>query len=327
MSDFNELILVFILYGVLIFVFLSFARLKARFARFFKILTKLLFYTGIFLFWAFFPVIVEDNSIYFIVEYWLIPGIIGLFFLGRFIYYYLLSNADILNKIRLDASNYLNKPDSPEFVPNNLYPWEAEFLINQGQVNFKRLVLSYFFYLEHRKYIEIRRVGEKYTFEILKELPNKFHETIDEVLVREYKDMTRVMDSILEKETLITNHLAQNLKKYFLIFPNKQNGQIGYAITCVVVYALRPISETPLLIVFILTEFLIKIYSKVGILNESGKEMKSYALAYRYYIYKAESEKLAHQNDLEVIDFQDYLVHLPYAVAFGYLQKLDNMFN
>lgn len=45
--------------------------------------------------------------------------------------------------------------DKPEFEPPKLLPWEAEFLVSDGKVNFQNTFLSYLLYLSNYKFIKI----------------------------------------------------------------------------------------------------------------------------------------------------------------------------
>jgi len=45
--------------------------------------------------------------------------------------------------------------DKPEFEPPNLLPWEAQFLVSDGKVDFQNTFLSYLLYLSNYKFIKI----------------------------------------------------------------------------------------------------------------------------------------------------------------------------
>lgn len=45
--------------------------------------------------------------------------------------------------------------DKPEFEPPNLLPWESQFLVSDGKVDFQNTFLSYLLYLSNHKFIKI----------------------------------------------------------------------------------------------------------------------------------------------------------------------------
>jgi hypothetical protein len=50
--------------------------------------------------------------------------------------------------------------DKPEFEPpKDIYPWQAEYLITEGTVNFKNTFLSFMLWLNHKGYIKIEKVA------------------------------------------------------------------------------------------------------------------------------------------------------------------------
>lgn len=50
--------------------------------------------------------------------------------------------------------------DKPEFEPpKDIHPWQAEYLITEGSVNFKNTFLSFMLWLNHKGYIKIEKIA------------------------------------------------------------------------------------------------------------------------------------------------------------------------
>ena len=50
--------------------------------------------------------------------------------------------------------------DKPEFEPpKDIYPWQAEYLITEGTVNFKNTFLSFMLWLNHKGFIKIEKIS------------------------------------------------------------------------------------------------------------------------------------------------------------------------
>jgi uncharacterized membrane protein YgcG len=154
--------------------------------------------------------------------------------------------------------------DKPEFEPPNLLPWESQFLVNDGKLDFKNTFLSYLLYLSNHKFIKIlgqneqnsnsknnnsnsffgkivnkmsNKKEEKVQIQILKPLPNllpnKFNEAIRLMETDGFEQgiYNSQINSSLQGE--IETNIYTKLKHFYLQGYN--NWQISVLITILVI--------------------------------------------------------------------------------------------
>jgi uncharacterized membrane protein YgcG len=240
------------------------------------------------------------------------------------------------------------KVDKPEFEPpKELYPWQAQFLINEGSVSFKETFLSYILWLNNQKYIKItsnnhqKKPKDKITIEILKTLPK-------DVLPIFNKAITKMPEKGIEKAIYdskinqgqdggkLHKHIYDSLKKYYiqkpLYSPTAITLILGFVVFFAGIFGFQFLQETflvgnswvPVLIISLIysvipTWWLLRMWGK---LSRKGYNLRAYCQRYKFYLEKAEKFKLDFSNNpKEGVQF--YLKSVPFAASFLILPQFQ----
>ena len=251
--------------------------------------------------------------------------------------------------------DYGFQTNKPEFEPPKILPWQADFLVTDGAVNFKRTFLSYLLWLSNEKYIKIlpqnpqeirkkdKKIGEdKIKIEILETLPqvlpSQFNQTITEI---SQKGFSRgIYDS------KINDSINEDLYKKIQDSLQGMYAQKGYSFNSLLVFAGILAFVGFIISVFIfdifqnnflwgnsyralltftcicLTFGIIFVLSKKSKLTKIGAETTSFCQRYKFYIQKAEQYKLDFSNNPDE-GVQYYLKVLPFATSFGFLPQFQ----
>jgi len=274
--------------------------------------------------WSF---LVNNYSIYFII----LILILTFFFI---LWYFFARDA----KAKLDHF-------SPAFEPpTNIFPWQAQFLIQEGQIDLKRTLLSYIMWLNEHKYIEIQPKKEKKdepTILIKKDLPTKnttflpdiFNETVKKIAEEGFKQ--GILSSKISPATTtaeVQKSILQSVELYYTQKPIKSPilqviiiAGIGFVLSAIGFGVLQDtfLVGSSILALIAFAElaslpcwyFLFYFWGKM---NDNGILLRDQILQYKYYIQKAEQLKLDFSNTPDN-GVQYYLQAVPFAAAFGLL--------
>jgi uncharacterized membrane protein YgcG len=247
--------------------------------------------------------------------------------------------------------------NKPEFEPpNDLTPWQAQYLISEGKLSLKNTLFSYILWLNNNQYISLQThktavEGKqsdqgKVQIKILKPLPNQslppsFNiavELIEKKGLQEGLLASKLNES--SDEGPANNTVYDSLKRYYGLKPVYSSFGWAFLVTggalLVVFLGFSFLRESVLLgnswgLLF----NLVIIFSFPGLwwlirhwgkLTREGYELRAYALRYRYYLEKVEQYKLDFSNN-PAEGVQYYLKSVPYAAAFGILPKFNKYFS
>jgi uncharacterized membrane protein YgcG len=262
----------------------------------------------------------------------------------------------IINSILYAAWYYIardewgnQKLDRPEFEEPKLLPWQASYLVTDGQLDVKNILLSYILWLNHKKIIKIEPIkdGSKdITISIHKDLPTNnhlpsiFNETVEAVSklgVNEGILSTKISPATHLEET--QNSIKLSLSKYYEKKPLNSPilwtllyGFVVFVLGSIVFSVLQSAIllgnswSTLLLWAFFFTPpGVYFIFAKWARLNNLGLEITGYCTRYKYYLEHVETLKLDFSNNPKD-GIQKYLVSVPFAASFGVLPKYQKYF-
>jgi len=264
----------------------------------------------------------------------------------------------IINRIRLK----LDTPNSPEFIQENLFPWETQYILTSGKVDQEDIILSYLFYLAYRKFLYIGTDGEKLIFKVYgKNFPNLLGEEIDAIILQQYSDSEVLLATLKANFHLFENSISNSLSKYYILESNHKKGVfiwftslVGFMLIFCIILIIGPLISSYIEVfngqlysdlsvyswVFytgivsigafldlILAFIIVPVINQIVILNGFGSELKINALAYKAYVSKVEKPKLNFEHQIQSLKIQHYLPHLSYAVAFGFIKEYSLLFD
>jgi hypothetical protein len=239
--------------------------------------------------------------------------------------------------------------DKAQFEPPEILPWQAQYMISEGQTNIKNVLLSYLLWLNTHKYISLKPVIDKpgeLEIKKLKEdfpesfLPDIYNETIVEIVEQGLEK--GVLDSKInpgQHGSSTHSNIAKSLSKYY----TQGNFYSPWAICftylfvfAILIFVFIGIGEdtfllgkswTPVLFISLLLSapgiyFIVKVWGRP---TQEGAELKAYCHGYFYYLNKAEKLKLDFSNNPKE-GVQYYLKSVSFAAAFGILDQFQKYF-
>jgi hypothetical protein len=241
------------------------------------------------------------------------------------------------------------KLDRPEFEEPKLLPWQASYLVGDGQFDVKNILLSYILWLNHKKILKIEPIKEgskDITISLHKDLPTNNHlpsiynETIEAVAklgVNEGILSTKISPATHLEET--QNSIKLSLSQYYdkkpLNSPILWTLLYGFAIFVLGAIVFSVLQSAILLgnswSTLLLWAFFFSlpgvyfIFAKWARLNNLGLEITGYCTRYKYYLEHVEILKLDFSNNPKD-GIQKYLVSVPFAASFGILPKYQKYF-
>jgi len=241
--------------------------------------------------------------------------------------------------------NVIYSHNSAKFEPpNNLLPWQAQYLIKDGRTDVKNTLISYILWLNHKKIINLQpslRKNQSPTLSIKSNLPLEsesflpdiFNQTVSEIEKNGFKKGILASKINPGQHNATLNETIQNsLQTYFSQKPI--HNPIIYVIIIIAFGAFvsafgfgflqeKFLIGSSILWLIAFTEiisipgFYILFYYW-GKLTKDGVELRDTAHQYKYYIQKAEQIKLDFSNNPSS-EVQHYLNAVPYAASFGLL--------
>jgi uncharacterized membrane protein YgcG len=241
------------------------------------------------------------------------------------------------------------KLDRPEFEEPKLLPWQASYLVDDGQFDVKNILLSYILWLNHKKIIKIEPIKEEskdITISLHKALPTNnylpaiFNETVEAIAKK------GINEGVLSTKISPSTHLGEvqdtiklSLSKYYDKKPLNSPilwtllyGFIVYVLGAITFSALQSLillgnSWSSLLLGAFVSSLpgVYFIFAKWAKLNNLGLEITGYCRRYKYYLEHVEMLKLDFSNNPKD-GIQKYLVSVPFAASFGILPKYQKYF-
>jgi len=244
--------------------------------------------------------------------------------------------------------------DKPEFEPPDLKPWEADYLLQEGNVNVKETLLAYILWLNNQKFIklevdpktlELKPEKRQIQIIMIKDLPNElpavFNKTVEKIAELGMKE--GVLDSKINEDSDAVTLNAEILKKLAKHYDQKPIYQ-GWVWIMAGVFLLFFVGSFVFgflqeaflvgnsygnLAVFALISTVIPaawILHLWGRLSKEGAKLRAYCQRYKYYIEKVETLKLDFSNNPQE-GVQYYLKAVAFAAAFGLLPKFCKYFS
>ncbi|GAB4145161.1 MAG: hypothetical protein OHK0017_04480 [Patescibacteria group bacterium] len=252
------------------------------------------------------------------------------------------------------------KIESPEFEPPEILPWEAQYLISEGYVGVKNVLLSYILWLNHRKYIELKPAQHLEEMGIINQFTQIFTKQ-DKIQIKVIKNLPEILPAIFNQTILaieskglqagvletkigpeksgssLNDHVKSNCAKYYSQLPSSTLVLITSIGGAVLLFFVLPMMAGILQQMFLLgNSYIWLAYAAViwtlpqfifiavkwGRLNQLGIQTRTSVRQYKYYLEKAEKLKLDFSNNPED-GVQYYLKSVPYAAAFGILDKFQ----
>lgn len=282
-------------------------------------------------------------------EYWIVLPILGI--------------AGIINLVLYYYTGYepkrWKKVSSPEYEPpENILPWQAQYILSEGKLKVKDTLLSYILWLNNKGVITIipnnepksENMFDKVIDLIQKDdkikiiinsglpkhiLPSIFNETVEQIQTNGlHKGVLESKLSPSTHEGELNAYVCDLLSEYYHIKPAFHRQWLviaGYTVMGVLgVLVTRYISSfwligesyIGLLFVLYLVSFVgtLYVFSKWGKLNSKGLGVWLHSAKYRYYIQYVERFKLNFSNN-PTDGVQYYLKQVPYAAMFGLLES------
>jgi hypothetical protein len=237
----------------------------------------------------------------------------------------------------------------PEYeAPENITPWQAQSLTQEGRIGVKETLLSYLLYLNHLKYIVIERPknDEKDpTIRLLRAIPDEpslppiYKTTVQLVAEHGMKKgilASKINDQVFEP---LNTRIIKSLKALYDIKPLVNpyvtlmilgiTGIVGLPILHSLLQSWVLLGDSWLAVMYLwfftfLVGFGLVAYYW-GKLNRDGYAIRAHCERYKYYVTYVEKEKLEFINTPEE-GVQYYLKNVPYAAAFGVLSSFTKYF-
>jgi len=236
--------------------------------------------------------------------------------------------------------------DKPEFEPpQGIYPWQAQFLINEGSISFKETFLAYLLWLNNNQYIRIipnseSEAKDKITITILKDLPEGILPIFNPVITQ--MPVNGLSAAILDSKInavdgpKIEKSVYQSLKSYYAQKP------AGTALSLIFTFLLFgtviglgilkeatlagdswiPVALYGLIFAVPWAIWITKMWAK---LTKDGYAVRAYCERYKLYLEKAEQLKLDFSNNPDE-GVQFYLKAVPFAASFMILPQFQKYF-
>jgi uncharacterized membrane protein YgcG len=271
----------------------------------------------------------------FIVDFWAYLAVLIVIISLSFLYWVIMLR---------DENRFLSDLQRPKFDPPNVTPWQASFMIEEYNTNVKNMILSYLLYLNYLRIITISKTDKDLKITLNKDLPtdqpvcgifNQFVEAIisEGGITQGFKKVPLTGP----KTTSIMLKVRSSLIDYYVRLPVLYSAANALVIT-VVIFMLLMVSfaflRTPYLIgnsysgliifgCFILFFALWVLISRWSKLSLDGKWLRRDCVQYAYYLNWGEKDKLDFSNNPQE-GIQYYLRNVPYAAAFGILDKFNS---
>ncbi len=249
------------------------------------------------------------------------------------------------------ANKFLT-PQNPQFILENIYPWEAAYVYFHGKPDTGDLVLSYLFWLVEKKYISIKNIsGTIIITNIQQNIPHYFSAQIHKELDMSDTRFSLLFDRINQKSDLLLSEIKLNLSSLYIIKPGHLFGYfvlVGmfFGVFCWIFFIVFTTSVIqiagfqhklvarisnwltyiPVIIIslsFLFHKTVTQIIDANYLMTSEGKIIRNKLLAYNLYLQKVEQPKLNFENNIQRKEFQTYISHLSYCVAFGYIIDLS----
>ena len=231
--------------------------------------------------------------------------------------------------------------------PTDITPWQAESLIQNGDIEPKLTINAYVFYLYNKGYLSINTDPETKLISLnkLKELPNDLGPIELNLIVESL--ISNGMKTGIEDSGITYQQLDSKLdysildmnKKYYMRNPILYPYVVASVLTIVLLVLLVVFNGLLrdklnignsitvfiafiILLIGIIFFFIIKMYHKFTPL---GFQALQESTGYKYYINYIEKEKLDFDNN-PTEGLKQYLNALPYAAQFGMLEQFNNYF-
>jgi uncharacterized membrane protein YgcG len=244
---------------------------------------------------------------------------------------------------------------SPEFEPPaGVYPWQAAFLANDGNVSVKNTLLCYILWLSNQKYLKLEPDGDpndkdtEMKMELLKELPadllpKVFNSAVTLSIDKGLKKGIYA-SKINESQDLSSLYkvLNDDLKGNYIQTPLPTTNKIlvmfltGFALIFGGVFLFQALQSSILLgdsfigfwvlismIVFVMVMVVAMYWSRA---TREGAELINQVKRYKYYLKYVEKFKLDFSNNPDQ-GVQYYLKSVAFAAAFGVLAKFQKYFD
>jgi len=246
---------------------------------------------------------------------------------------------------------------SPEFEPpKGLKPWEAEYLISEGDISLKDTLLSYVLWLSNKQYVKIiaktktvknifgKKKQENFVelkklknLPKLDSLPSIFNEAIESIISSGFEvGLKSSKINPAEHEKDLRKQVGAKLEKFYNTKPlkNYKTFTLRVVIALVVlIVILSVILKSTILLgdsyipVFIISGILclpglFLLFKKWAKLKTEFYKKRAEAVRYKYYIKKAEKYKLDFSNNPKD-GVQYYLKAVPFAAMFAVLPKFN----
>ncbi len=237
----------------------------------------------------------------------------------------------------------------PEYeAPENIKPWQAQSLTQEGRVGVKETLLSYILYLNHLKYISIEQPknNEKDpNIRLLRVIPEEpslvpiFKKTVEQISEKGMKKgilASKINDQVFEP---LNTQIIKSLKELYDIKPLVNpyvtlmiigiTGVVGLPLIHGLLQSWVLLGDSWLVVMYVwfftfLVGFGLVAYYW-GKLSRDGYIIRAHCERYKYYIKYVEKEKLEFINTPEE-GVQYYLKNVPFAAAFGVLSSFSKYF-
>jgi uncharacterized membrane protein YgcG len=231
--------------------------------------------------------------------------------------------------------------------PQDLTPWQAQSLINKGDITPHETLAAYIFYLNNKQYITITPDTDNKTIILikLKDLPTDLGpselNTLVEYIISDGMEQGILNSeiSLAELDNKIDEFTLQSNEHLYIRKPVLYPLMIVLMLTVVggiIMFLLSDPFQKWLLIgnsygIFIFFVFFLgMLLVYMGLrnfqrFNQDGYDRLQESIGYKYYLSYIEKEKLDFDNNPEE-GARFYLTALPYAAQFNILEKFNKFF-
>jgi hypothetical protein len=253
--------------------------------------------------------------------------------------------------------------DTPRFVEDRLFPWQAIYIYSEGRPDYEDLILSYLFWLAHKNQLSLRVENGQIKVSIPSQILDKletnplflhFGVGLAYAIKYNYQDFKVLLGRATELKSEVIEILTSRVDRYYKLLPNSKLGDRYMPLIMISLLGVAIISPTflqlpfliflpfiersvldfvfnclmgffsiSLLLTVILNRPINTFINNLYFFNREGRDIKDKLDSYNYYLQKVENAKLANENNITTGNLQTYNPHLAYAVAFGYLKDIS----
>jgi uncharacterized membrane protein YgcG len=249
--------------------------------------------------------------------------------------------------------NKQNHPKSSEYpftgstlqAPTAIMPWEGDYLINDGAIDFKNTLIAYYLYLNNKGYITLgeNSTSNKINFTINHELPNILPDSFNTIVTQsQEQSLTEIFENneiTTASQAVLRSHTTDKVKQFYTRLPDSDAWStlmigyaVFYAIICVAWFLF--IQDWLLISSLWLWMFLalglmfipmsLKFIKTRERFNQEGFDHFIDAKGFYNYIQIAEKDKLDFDNN-PTEGAKYYLANVPWAAQFGLLSKFNKL--